>query len=512
MQDEFGAVDLRGLVVGRYTRISDDVEGIGAGIARQLEDETKFITRMGGEPGPEYPENDTSAYKRTRHQLPDGTLVWRVVRPWWTKLLADLRSGAIHAACVYDLDRLARDPRDLEDAIELVEHYRRPIVGVTGGFSLLNDNGRFAARILVAQANKSSADTSRRVARKHVDLQQAGVPLNIRRAYGWESDKRTLKPDEADELRRAVERITGGWPAHAVVADMIQRGVKPVMAEQWTLSSLVWMLRNPRLCGIRSREVKEFDPAAGVTRRKVEMVLDADGEPVKGQWEPLITRAEWEAVNAAMTSRAEKKAARTVGDNQSKYVLSGIARCGECGKSLRGNSQASRKSGNYPAFVYQCHSVALGGCGRVGRNGPKTDLHVIEAVLAKLELELADATAEASPWESRAELAEVTQDIKDLTAAWKASPKRISSARYFALLPDLETRERRLLAERGRYEAAAKAIRNRPASIRAEWPDYPLARKRSLIEEELYAVIVHKAPRKGAPFDPELLELVWRQD
>jgi site-specific DNA recombinase len=510
--DLHGAEGLAGRITGRYTRISDDLEGTGAGIARQLEDETAFIERAGGIVGREYPENDTSAYKRTRHKLPDGTLVWRVVRPMWTKLLADLRSGAIQAACVYDLDRLARDPRDLEDAIELVEHYKRPIVGVTGGFDLISDNGRFAARILVAQANKSSADTGRRVARKHKELQQAGVPTNARRAYGWEADRRTLRPVEADELRLAVERVTTGWPVHAVVADMIRRDVKPVVAERWNLSSLVLMLRNPRLCGIRSREVKEFDPEAGVTRRRIEMVLDSDGEPVMGLWEPLVSRAEWEAVNAAMAARSEKTAARASGDNQSKYVLSGISRCGECGKPMRGNSQESRKNGKYPKFVYQCHSAALGGCGRVGRNGPKTDAYVIEAVLAKLELELADATTELAPWGGELELADVSQDIQVLTAAWKAHPKQISSARYFAMLPELEAKERRLTIERGRHQAAVEAARNRPADIRAEWPDLPLARKRSIIEEAVHAVIIHKAPRKGAPFDPELIELVWKTE
>jgi hypothetical protein len=59
---------------------------------------------------------------------------------------------------------------------------------------------------------------------------------------------------------------------------------------------------------------------------------------------------------------------------------------------------------------------------------------------------------------------------------------------------------------------AAEVARHRPANIRAEWPDYPLSRKRSVIEGELRAVIVHKAARRGAPFDPQRLELVWNTD
>jgi site-specific DNA recombinase len=229
---------IAGRVTGRYTRISDDTEHQARGVARQDEDERAFIEAAGGVVGPLYEENDTSAYRKKRVRLPDGMIVYRVLRPVWQRMLADLRAGVITAACVADLDRLARDPRDLEDAIEVVEHYRRPIVGVRGGFDLLSDNGRFAARILVAQANKSSADTAARVARKHLEQQQQGVPTGGRRPFGWQADKRTLEPAEARELRLAVARILAGWSVGAVVMDFNTRGVHPTRSSAWVPSSL----------------------------------------------------------------------------------------------------------------------------------------------------------------------------------------------------------------------------------------------------------------------------------
>jgi len=138
---------------GLYLRISDDAKKDEKGVGRQETDERSWVGSVGGIVEKVYSENDTSAYKKKRLRLPDGTVVWRVVRPLWQQMLADLRSGVIEGVVVYDLDRLARDPRDLEDAIEIVEHHRRPVVGLTGGFDLLTDNGRFAARILVASAN-----------------------------------------------------------------------------------------------------------------------------------------------------------------------------------------------------------------------------------------------------------------------------------------------------------------------------------------------------------------------
>ncbi len=503
--------DLGGLLTGRYTRISDDTEHDAKGVGRQEQDETGYILGAEGVPGPVYEENDTSAYKKRRVVLPDGTVVWRVIRPVWQRMLADLRAGVIQAACVYDLDRLARDPRDLEDAIELVEHFRRPIVGVTGGFDLMTDNGRFAARILVAQANKASADTARRVARKHRELQQEGVPTGSLRPFGWAEDKRSLAPGEAAEIRRIAERISAGWPAAAVVVDLNERGVATSQGKRWLQSTLLQMLRNPRLAGLRARTVVEVDPATGSRHRHQEVVLRPDGSPVVGQWEPILSVPQWEAVLAVIGSGSR----RAPGRNSRHYLLTGVCRCAECGSKMRGLSNAARPhqdTRNIAAFVYGCKSRAQGGCGRVTRNGPEVDRHVTEAVFAKIKLELSDAVTELPGWDRQADYDAVTADIAELTAAWKAQPKRISSARYFALLPDLEAAERELLADRARHAAAVERAKNAPGDVRAEWAGYPLARQRAIIEEHLSAVVIHKATRKGARFDPDLLELVWKED
>jgi hypothetical protein len=76
----------------------------------------------------------------------------------------------------------------------------------------LTDNGRTVARIVVATYNKQSADTARRVKRKHRALEQAGIPTGGRRPFGWEADKRTVKPDEAGAIRSGAARLLAGAP------------------------------------------------------------------------------------------------------------------------------------------------------------------------------------------------------------------------------------------------------------------------------------------------------------
>ena len=118
-----GSAGDRGPRWGGYVRISDDVKSRSKpgemrlsekGITRQKEDITELAGRLGGEVVELYPENDTSAYKKRRIRLPNGRSVWRVYRPEFRRMLADYEDGKIDGIIFYDIDRLARQPRDLK--------------------------------------------------------------------------------------------------------------------------------------------------------------------------------------------------------------------------------------------------------------------------------------------------------------------------------------------------------------------------------------------------------------
>ncbi|MFJ8110670.1 recombinase family protein [Streptomyces sp. NPDC096132] len=61
-----------------------------------------------------------------------------MIRPVFEGALDDLKRGTapdgqrLDGLIVYDIDRLTRDNRHLEDAIEVVENFHRPIIDITG--------------------------------------------------------------------------------------------------------------------------------------------------------------------------------------------------------------------------------------------------------------------------------------------------------------------------------------------------------------------------------------------
>ena len=125
-------------------------------VGNQLTDLRAFVGRLGGRIDREVPENDVSAFTRKRVQLPDGTYGYRVVRPKWENILTALRRGECNALAVPDIDRAMRDPRTLEDLIDVVELYGVYVASVTGNIDLTTDAGISAARNLVNQRNQES--------------------------------------------------------------------------------------------------------------------------------------------------------------------------------------------------------------------------------------------------------------------------------------------------------------------------------------------------------------------
>ncbi|WP_405403768.1 recombinase family protein [Streptomyces sp. NBC_01104] len=133
---------------GAYLRTSCDRRGDERAIDLQLHDSEEKRIRLGWGPFAEtYRENDTGAFKKSRITQADGSVEWAVVRPEFRRMLADLLSGRIDGVVFYDTDRLARQPRDLEDLIDVIEHTRHPGIGVTGDLNLINDADRHMARI-----------------------------------------------------------------------------------------------------------------------------------------------------------------------------------------------------------------------------------------------------------------------------------------------------------------------------------------------------------------------------
>src|SRR3954470_17315456 len=186
---------------GIYCRLSFSPDGSVEKVERQEADCRKLAKQLGWKVRDVYPDNSRSAWRRDRK------------RPQWQRMLDDIEAGVLDGILVYHGDRLMRQPKDLERLLDLTEDRNLPLASPSGTRNLSNEDDRFALRIEVAQACRSSADTSRRVKRgieARAEKGGAGAGSNRPFGYGVPTGKegRTGRPlYDLTKLNRKEARI-----------------------------------------------------------------------------------------------------------------------------------------------------------------------------------------------------------------------------------------------------------------------------------------------------------------
>lgn len=458
-----------------YARISSDPEGDQLGVTRQVQDCRGLAERRGWPVQEVYVDDDRSAYSGKP-------------RPAYRRLLADIRAGAVDAVVVWHLDRLLRQPKELEEFFEVCDAARiKDLASVTGDVDLSNHDGRFMARILGAVARKESDDKSRRITRKHLELAMAGRQSGGgSRAYGYREDRRTIEPIEAAAVREAAGRVRAGDSLRALATDWNARGIETVSGKPWSVQVLRRMLMSPRLSGQRAYH----------------------GEIVaQGDWEPILTRDETTQLRAILGD-PERLTRRTV----RRYLLSGgLLRCGVCNAVLVARPRADG------VRRYVCaKGPGLPGCGGIAILAEPLEVFIADAVLYRLDTpELAAALAgkaaqDAGTNAERDSLAADQAQLNELAGAW--GERKITFGEYMAARKPIEQRleaaKRRV--SRLTQTTAVEPFLGRPGLLREAWAELPLTRQRAIVAAVLDRAVVRRAVYGRNRFDSDRVEPFWR--
>lgn len=308
-----------------YVRISDDQDGLEKGVDRQEVDCRAFANAEGWHVARVYRENDTSAFKQRTVQLPTGEKVRRVIRPKFRAMLQFLADKGADVMVVYDLDRAVRDPRDLEDLIDSKVIYGFQVKSTTGSLRLDSDSDIAMARVLVAMANKSSADTARRVQRAARQRAEDGLWHGGPAPFGYQLvDKIPVTdPIRAALVSGAVDRVLSGESVYAIACDWNERGLTTRSGGRWNVQNLQRLLKNPSLAGRAAYRPMKPDGS----RTKVPVLVNA------AVWLPIVEPTKWDRMMELFEARADAR--KFNGQGQKRvHPFSGLVRCGTCGTRM----------------------------------------------------------------------------------------------------------------------------------------------------------------------------------
>jgi site-specific DNA recombinase len=421
-----------------------------------------------------------SAWKRRKVVTPLGKTELRVIRPGFRSILDDLETGRATGLLGEDLDRTFRDPRDLEDFIDIMQECRGNAKSLSGSLTFTDggtDSEIDMARVQVTMANKASRDTSRRVksARQRwfgKSYQGGPRPYGFAHAQDTEQYQRTLLvvDDEAVVIRKAADDILNkGISLRATARDLRDRGVPDTHGRyNWTSESLKNILSKPAVVGLMTN----------------------NGELKEGPWDAILERDVWERLCAKLNDPARQYDHA----NEPKYLLSGIAKCGICNNGETVRATGGKKHYVKPSYVCRSHD-------HLKRQAHATDEWVERNVTAYISQNGMDILKpEPRPDINR----DALQAEKKKLHSRKASQMRMHAE---GDIDDADLKEGlRIIRDRLKVIDAQLAHSDEPDPIpefrhhgptRKIWHDLPLARKRVILCKLLTITILPTARKFG---------------
>lgn len=458
-----------------YVRISEDKTGAGLGIERQEADCRALAGRLGWDVvEPIYSDNDVSAYSGKP-------------RPGYRHLLADLRTGVADAVLCWHTDRLHRSPVELEEYIEVCQPREIPTQTVKAGpLDLATPSGRLMARQLGAYARFESEHHSDRAKRARLQAATDGRWLGGLRPFGYGADGMALIEAEAEAIRWMAAEVLAGTSLRSIARKLNAEGTFTSQGRPWTSRAVAWLLRRPRNAGLSQHQGEPIGPA---------------------KWPAILDSDTWRGVVAVLGDPARN----TTTSRARRWLLSGLALCGVCGKPVRSGGVAVRGDRRVPS--YTCPA------GHVRRNAVELDDYVEVVVVERLsqpdasELLAPDQTGDVAALHAqdaglRARLDELGRLYGDgvIDALQLASGTAAIRTQREQVTASLAAASRS-----GVLQGVADAPD--PATV---WEGLDLSRRRAIVDVLLEVTILRTkrggARRKGeTSFDPASVAIEWKR-
>lgn len=350
---------------------------------------------------------------------------------------------------------------------------------------IANGDGLMVLRLLAAVAANESASKSRRVRRKMDEVAASGMPHGgSNRPFGYDDDRITVRPAEAEVVRVLVARFLAGESLRSLATWLDTEGVRTVTGGPWKTVTVKAMLTSGRIAGLREHRGEVVGPAV---------------------WEAIITPAERARVLARVA------AAKVSGRRPPRrYLLSGLLRCGRCGNTLY--SSARKTTRRYVCVSGPDH----GGCGRITVVAAPVEELIAAAVLYRLDTpELADALAgRAAQDEEAAALADgIAADREQLDELARLYAERAIPAReWLAARNPIEERVRageQRLGRMTRSETLNGLVGN-AVRLREEWAALDLTRQHAIVAAVLDHAVIGPGTSGAPALDPNRVDPVWR--
>ena len=324
-------------------------------------------------------------------------------RDEFNKLMALCRRGRVDLILTKSVSRFARNTVDCLKYVRLLRAKGVGILFEKENINTLELSGELMLTFYGGFAQAESESISTNVAIGQRMAMKAGkVNFQYQKLYGYrrgDDDTPAIVEDEAVIVRRIYCNMLAGHSAMAIKDGLISDNIEPPRgAKAWTPAMILRILQNEVYAGDVLRQKTYVADCISKTVKKntgeLPQYYIMDNHPAIIPREIFNRVQEEFARRNSTTSLSTKSSTVNKGKFSSKYALTELLRCGECGAAYRRVTWPAKEQGGEKRIVWRCISRLENGkkiC-HSSPTIPEAALHAtIMEALRQLKLDTAEA-------------------------------------------------------------------------------------------------------------------------
>lgn len=298
---------------------------------------------------------DASWGKVIESYVDDGFSAKDTRRPAYQRMMKDIRTGKVNLILVTDISRLSRNIADFCDLLKDLEKHKAKFLSIKEQFDSSTPAGEMMLFNMINLAQFERKQTSERVATNFHSRAMRGLKNGGSPILGFDSDptnkgKLIANQDEALWVKKAFAIYLKTGSTRDTVAEMnrlnIPRKAGRGSGQEWTFSSIKTLLRNRTYVGEReiNAEQKDADQSEFKPWQRYQIV--------KAAWPAIVDKATFNSVQLLLDDAKNLHRKKMKNATHRVFLLSGVIRCGECGRALIGQSA----HGKHQVHRYYAHA------------------------------------------------------------------------------------------------------------------------------------------------------------
>lgn len=463
--------------VAAYIRWSTEEQGHGTTLEVQQERVGHFIRSQGWEP------RDDLMF------VDDGCSGGSLERPAMARLREAVAAGEVECVVVYKLDRLSRSLLDTVNLVRQEWKGRCALFSATEHFDTGSPVGQMVFNILVSFAEfERNLIRERTLSGKRKRAQQ-GRNAGQKYPYGYRKGADgAWALDGVDEtsgsfigpaavVRRIFTSFLEGSPLTAIAETLNADGIPTPEGRPWRFGAVGRILANPCYAG---------------TYRYGERTTE-------GAIPPIVSADDFRQAQRLRRERAGRLPDKA---KPGRYLLSGLARCAQCGSAIAGSMGKTRR-------YYVCTGRAIHRrCECAYMDADRLETALLAEVRGEIPVAAPSAAVEQSRRHALAEARKLVRGIGRQKE--RLESQLLSGALDGRLYSELVKRaEQRLADARLRLEAATQALGQQHEG---SWDHMGFEQRRASLQRVLTSVAVYqpKAPGRGRRGNGQPLLVRWQ--